>query len=48
MARLVSYLITGAADTTIVKFQNGGIVCLDRDPETKAWFLKWMLMPDIG
>ncbi|MCX5903050.1 MAG: phosphohistidine phosphatase SixA [Proteobacteria bacterium] len=30
MERLVSYLITGATDRIVVKFQNGGIVCLDR------------------
>jgi phosphohistidine phosphatase len=47
MERLVSYLITGATDRMVVKFQNGGIVRLDRAPETGVWFIKWTLMPEI-
>ena len=47
MERLVSYLITGSTDRIVVKFQNGGIVRLDRAPETGVWFLKWTLMPEI-
>lgn len=47
MERLASYLITGTADRTVVKFQNGGIVRLDRAPETGVWFIKWTLMPEI-
>ncbi|MFH2219970.1 MAG: phosphohistidine phosphatase SixA [Pseudomonadota bacterium] len=48
MERLTSYLITGSADTPVFKFQNGGIVCLDRDPETKSWMIIWALMPRIA
>ena len=48
MEKLVSFLITGAADKRIFKFQNGGIVCLDQDPEEQAWYIKWTLMPKIG
>ena len=47
MERLASYLITGAPDRTVVKFQNGGIVRLDRAPETGIWFIRWTLMPEI-
>jgi len=47
MERLVSYLITGSTDRIVVKFQNGGIVSLDRAPETGVWFIKWTLMPEI-
>jgi phosphohistidine phosphatase len=47
MERLVSYLITGSTDRIVVKFQNGGIVRLDRAPETGFWFIKWTLMPEI-
>ncbi len=47
MERLVGYLITGSQDKTVLKFQNGGIVCLDRQPETRAWYIKWTLMPVI-
>lgn len=47
MERLVSHLITGSADRPVIKFQNGGIVCLDQDPNTQIWIIKWTLMPDI-
>jgi phosphohistidine phosphatase len=46
MERLASYLIIGSIDKPVLKFQNGGIVCLDQD--NGAWFIKWTLMPKIG
>jgi phosphohistidine phosphatase len=48
MERLVSYLVTGSAERLVFKFQNGGIVCLDKDTDTPFWYLKWTLMPHIG
>lgn len=49
MEKLTSYLVTGSPDReTILKFQNGGIVCLDRNPKPGAWFIKWTLFPNIG
>ena len=48
MERLTSHLITGSIDKPVFKFQNGGIVCLDQDPESRFWFIKWTLMPHIG
>ena len=47
MERLTSQLITGSIDKPVFKFQNGGIVCLDQDPENRYWFIKWTLMPSI-
>ena len=48
MEKLTSFLVTGDAERSpILKFQNGGIVCLDRDSETNAWFIKWTLFPHI-
>lgn len=47
MERLVSYLVTGQPDLTIFKFQNGGIVCLDKDPASGSWCIMWTLMPKI-
>jgi len=47
MEKLVSYLITGSDDKTVFKFQNGGIICLDYDPDERSWFIKWALMPHI-
>lgn len=48
MGRMTSYLVTGSIERPVFKFQNSGIVCLDKDPETQAWFIKWTLMPHIG
>ena len=48
MERMASYLITGSIETPVIKFQNSGIVCLDKDSETQSWFIKWTLMPNIG
>ncbi|UCF90355.1 MAG: phosphohistidine phosphatase SixA [Desulfobacterales bacterium] len=48
MERLVSFLITGSVEKPVFKFQNSGIVCLDRDPDSQAWMIVWTLMPKIG
>ncbi len=47
MERMASYLITGSIEKKVIKFQNGGIVCLDREPGIEDWFIKWVLMPNI-
>ena len=36
------------SEKPVLKFQNGGIVCLDEGPEGKGWVIKWTLMPEIG
>jgi phosphohistidine phosphatase len=48
MERMTAYLVTGAIDKPVFKFQNSGIVCLDLDPETKSWAIIWTLMPNIS
>ena len=48
MERLTAYLITGSIERPVFKFQNSGIVCLDTDPATGSWVIKWALMPHIG
>jgi phosphohistidine phosphatase len=48
MERMTAFLITGSIDKPVFKFQNSGIVCLDKDPETQAWVIQWTLMPKIG
>jgi phosphohistidine phosphatase len=46
MEKLTSYLVTGSPDRPpVLRFQNGGIVCLDLDKETNSWFIKWTLFP---
>ncbi len=47
MDRLTAYLVTGSVEQPIFKFQNGGIVCLDKNPDTLSWIIKWTLMPNI-
>ena len=48
MERMTAYLVTGSIDKPVFKFQNSGIVCLDKDPETGSWVIVWTLMPNIG
>jgi len=48
MERMTSYLVTGSIDKPVFKFQNSGIVCLAKDPETGSWVIVWTLMPNIG
>jgi phosphohistidine phosphatase len=48
MERMTSFLTTGSIDNLVFKFQNSGIVCLDPESETKSWYIKWTLMPNIG
>ena len=47
MERLVSYLVTGSPDKSIIKFQRGGIVCLDQIEKNGSWYIKWALMPKM-
>lgn len=48
MERMAAFLITGSIDKPVFKFQNSGIVCLDKDPETQTWVILWALLPRIG
>ena len=48
MERMASFLVTGSAEKPIFKFQNSGIVCLKKDPESGLWVIAWTLMPNIG
>jgi len=48
MERMASYLVTGSAEKPIFKFQNSGIVCLNKDPDSGNWAIVWTLMPKIG
>jgi len=48
LEKLTSYLVTGSLEIPVFKFQNGGIVCLERYTDTGRWVIKWTLMPKIG
>ena len=48
MARLVSLLVAGDAERPVIQIQNAGIVCLDRDVETRDWIIQWALVPRLS
>ena len=48
MEKLTSCLVAGSSDLTVFKFQNGGIVCLERSSVSGKWFIKWTLVPHIS
>ena len=48
MERMASYLVIGSTDTPVFKFQNSGIVCLNKSPDSDSWVIVWTLMPNIG
>ncbi len=48
MEKLAAHLVTGSSRPPVFKFQNGGILCLDKDRGTGSWVIIWALMPHIG
>jgi phosphohistidine phosphatase len=48
MERLAGLLVTGSLDTPVYRFQNSGIVCLNRHPDQGNWVVFWSLSPRIG
>ncbi len=46
MECLVSYLTVNSLNHRVIKFQNSGIVCLDREKDD--WYIKWVLNPNIN
>jgi phosphohistidine phosphatase len=48
MERLAALLVAGSQDKPVVKFQNSGIVCLDREPASVQWVIRWAVMPRLG
>ncbi len=47
LEKLASLLITGSSDAKTIKFQNGGIVCLDKEVGKDRWHIKWAITPDL-
>jgi len=45
--RLAGLLVTGDPNKSVVSFQRGGVVCLQRDPKTSAWAIVWAATPDL-
>ena len=46
MAKLVSRLIVGNEKASVVAFQPGAIVCLERE-EQGSWLIAWMVRPEL-
>ena len=40
-------LVADDKERAIVRFAKGGIVCLERDPETRAWAVRWVATPAL-
>jgi phosphohistidine phosphatase len=43
--KLASFLLTGEENRGVVRFRNGGVVCLER--QESAWRLGWMVTPEL-
>ncbi|MCU7939961.1 MAG: phosphohistidine phosphatase SixA [gamma proteobacterium symbiont of Bathyaustriella thionipta] len=46
LARLVAFLINGDEEASIVSFQPGSVVCLERSLE-QQWVINWMIRPGL-
>jgi len=46
LSKLAAQLLVGDADREPVRFQNAGVICLERD-ETRRWTINWMVIPQI-
>ncbi len=47
LEKLVSFLTIGSDSSQVVRFQQGGVVCLRTNEEEKNWAIAWMLVPEI-
>lgn len=47
MEKLVSFLVSSTTERSVIKFQNSGIVCLDKEAETGTWFIRWAIYPNF-
>jgi phosphohistidine phosphatase len=46
LSKLVSRLVTGNKEPSVVSFVPGGAVCLERS-ETGSWTVSWMVRPEV-
>jgi len=46
MGKLAALLLTDDAEQPVIRFQMGGVVCLERDEED-IWSLRWMVVPEL-
>ena len=48
MARLTGLLVTSDPNRSVVRFRNGGIICLAYEEEKEAWLVTWVLTPEMA
>jgi phosphohistidine phosphatase len=48
LERLAALLVSGSIERPVIKFQNSGIVCLDRESSGIHWVIRWALVPRLG
>ena len=46
LGKLVSLLVIGNQSAPLINFQQGGLVCLEKD-DVDSWSVAWALVPDI-
>jgi len=47
MEKFAACLITGNEDTPVVRFQKGGVACLEQD-DKGAWAVAWFIVPSLA
>lgn len=47
MDRLASLLVASDPERPVVRFEKGGIVCLEREPATWSWMICWVVTPEL-
>jgi len=47
LSRLTSRLVAGNADETVVHFQPGTVVCLERGENGGGWTVAWAVRPEL-
>ena len=47
MERLAALMVAGSQEKPVIRFQNAGIVCLDRDASSVNWVVRWALVPKL-
>lgn len=47
LERLAGLLVTGDPDHTVVRFQKGGVVCLEWEVSARAWVVQWAVTPEL-
>ena len=47
LVRLAALLVIGNTDNTVVHFQLGTVLCLERDNSGGSWSVTWAVRPEL-